>query len=126
MKTARLITLLGCIVLVGSAAFHASGYPRLLALIQKDAITWPVSGVLKALWLAFSVLLCALAVVSWLARNMDHGGAIILASALASAVCAVLCWAFLGLFVGAYLLAAVTVLLALGGWMLLWPPRSRA
>lgn len=116
MKTARLISLLGSILLAGSAAFHASGYPRFVVpLIQKEGISWPISGVLKALWLTFSILLFGLAVVVVLARNMERGGGIVLVIAAANAVCAVVMWHFLGLFPGVYLIAGVTILLAIGG-----------
>ena len=118
MKAARLITLLGSIVLAGAAAFHSSGYTRaVLPLIQKNGMTWPASGVFKALWLAFSVLLLALAVIALLARDLEGGGAIVLVTAAANAVCVVMTWHFLGLFIGVYLLSAVTILLGIGGAM---------
>ena len=116
MKTARLISLLGSILLAGSAAFHASGYPRFLVpLIEKEGIGWPMSGVLKASWLTFSILLFGLAAVVVLARKLEKGGAIILVIAAANAVCAVVMWHFLGFFPGVYLIAGVTILLAIGG-----------
>lgn len=116
MKTARLITLLGGILLGASAAFHASGYPRFLVpMIQKDGIGWPISGVLKASWLTFSILLFALAVLSVLARNMEGGGLLLLVVAAANAACAMVMWCFLGFFPGVYLIGSVAILLAIGG-----------
>ncbi len=115
MNAARPFTLLGSVLLVISAAFHASGYPRLLQLIQKDAITWPAAGILKASWLTFSILLFALGLIAFLARDAERGGAIILIAAAANAACVAVLWRFLGFFPGVYLLAFVTVFLALGG-----------
>jgi hypothetical protein len=117
MKTARLFTSLGSILLVITAAFHTSRYPRLLQLMQKNTISWPASGILKASWLTFSILLFALAVIAFLARNMERGGPLVLIAAAANVACAVILWRFLGFFPGVYLLTAVTVFLTIGGWL---------
>ena len=115
MKTARLISSIGSALLVVSAAFHTSGYPSLLRLMQGSTLRPPVDGVLKACWLTFSVLLFALGLIAYMARNMERGAVIVLIAAAANAACAVILWRFLGFFPGVYLLAAVTILLALGG-----------
>jgi hypothetical protein len=115
MKTARLITLIGSVLLVVSAAFHTAGYRMLLKLMQSSTVHPPLDGILKACWLTFSVLLFALGLIAYLARNMERGALIVLITAAANAVCAALLWRFLGFFPGVYLLAAVTILLALGG-----------
>jgi hypothetical protein len=117
MKNARLFTLLGSLVLMGSAVFHSLGYPRLLHRIEASAIQPPLDGIMKASWLTFSVQLFALAVIALLARTMDRGGRIVLLCAASTAISAILLFRFLGLFPGVYLLAVVTLLLLAGGWL---------
>jgi hypothetical protein len=85
---------------------------------------WPMSDVLKALWLTFSILLLGLAVVVVLARNMERGGVIVLVIAAVNAACAVVMWRFLGFFLGVYLITGVTIFLAIGGALQLKQPTS--
>jgi len=116
MKFARWITPLGSFVLLASAIFHGSGYGRLVHRIDAGAmLPPPLDGVLKASWLLFSVEMFFLAVISFLARNMERGGRIILLCGACTGVSALLLLRFLGAFAGVYLLAAVTLLLVLGG-----------
>jgi hypothetical protein len=117
MKTARWFTALGSLVLIGSAIFHTTGYPRLLHRIEKDAIRPPLDGVMKALWLAFSVEFFILAVIAFLAGTMDRGGRIVLLCAATTGACVVLLFHFLGRFPAVYLLAIVTLLFLAGGWL---------
>jgi len=117
MKNARLITMIGSIVLFGSALFHASGYIPLLRRIQTAAIPSPLDGILKASWLTFSIQFLAMAVITFLARNMERGGWIVLLCAAFLAVDAIILLHFLGPFVGVYLLTVVTLLFLIGGWL---------
>ena len=108
MKIARWLTLLGSLVLIGSAIFHLTGYTS----IQRST-----DGVLKALWLTFSVLLLGLAAIALLARGMGRGGLVVLSCGATTGVTALLLLRFLGPFIGFYLLTVVTVLFLVGGWI---------
>jgi len=117
MKAALWSTLLGSLLLIASAIFHSTGYVPLLRRIEAGAIRSPLDGVLKALWLTFSVQLLALAVIAFLARGRGRGGRIVLLCAASTGVTALLLLRFLGPFLGVYLLAGVTLLFLLGGWL---------
>jgi hypothetical protein len=117
MKNARWITASGCLVLLASALFHASGYIPLLRRIQAAAIPAPLDGILKASWLTFSVQFLALAVIAFLARKMERGGWMVLLCGVFTAVDAVILLCFLGPFIGVYLLTVVTLLFLIGGWL---------
>jgi len=116
MKSARLFTLLGSILLALSAIFHAVGFIPISRRIAAGPMESQLGSVLKAFWLTFSVLLIALALIAVLAQSMERGGTIVLLCAAGNAVTAGVSFYFLGLFVGVYLLAAVTVLFLIGGW----------
>jgi hypothetical protein len=116
MKSTRWLTPLGSFVLLASSIFHASGYGRLVHRIDAGAmLAPPLDGIMKASWLLFSVEMFFLAVIAFVARNMEHGGRIVLLCGACTGVSALLLLRFLGAFVGVYLLAAVTLLLVLGG-----------
>jgi len=116
MKFARWLTPLGSLVLLGSAIFHASGYIWLVHRIESEAkLPAGMEGVLKASWLLFSVEMFFLAVIAFLARNMEKGGRIVLLCGACTGLSALLLLRFVGAFIGVYLLAAVTLLLVLGG-----------
>lgn len=117
MKTARWLTLLGSLLLIASAIFHSTGYAPLLRRIEAGVIRSPLDGVLKALWLTFSVQLFALAVIALLVRGVGRGGLVVLLCAASTGVTALLLLRFLGPFLGFYLLAVVTLLFLLGGWL---------
>ncbi len=116
MKSARWLTPLGSFALLASSILHASGYSRLAHRIEAGAmLAPPLDGIVKASWLLFSMELFFLAVISFLARNMERGGRIVLLCGACTGVSALLMLRFLGAFIGVYLLAAVTLLLVLGG-----------
>jgi hypothetical protein len=122
MKNARWITLAGCVVLFASAIFHSSGYFPLLRRMHTVEMVPPFDALLKACWWILSLEFVALGIIALLAHRMEHGGRkqggrIVLLCAATSAVTAGILWFFLGLFPGVYLLAIVTVLLGLGGWL---------
>jgi hypothetical protein len=53
--------------------------------------------------------------MAFLARNMERGGRIVLLCGACTGMSAMLLLRFVGAFIGVYLLAAVTLLLVLGG-----------
>ena len=116
MKFARWLTPLGSFALLASAIFHVSGYSRLVHRIDAGAmLAPPLDGIVKVCWLLFSVELFFLAVISFLARNIEHGARVVLLCGACTGVSALLMLRFLGAFAGVYLLAAATLLLVLGG-----------
>jgi hypothetical protein len=117
MKAARWITGVGSFVLFASAIFHATGYVRLVHRIEASAVPYPLSGILKSTWLAFSVQLLVLAAIAFRASESERGGWIVLLCAASTGLTCLILFHFLGLFVGVYLTAAVTLLFLIGGWM---------
>lgn len=117
MKTTRWFTAMGSLVLFGSAILHTVGYLPLLRKIQGAAIAHPLDQLLKACWLALSVLFLTLGVIALVARKMERGGLVVLLCAASAVATAVLLLYFLGPFPGVYLLALVALLLLIGGWL---------
>ncbi len=117
MKTVRWLTPLGCIVLLGSAILHSSGYVRLVHRIEASGIQFPLTGILKVFWWILTVYFVTLAVIAFLASRMGRGGGIVLWCAASAGVSTVLLFCFLEGFPGVYLLAVVTVLFLIGGWL---------
>jgi hypothetical protein len=116
MKFVRWLTPMGSFLLLASSIFHASGYSRLVHRIDAGAmLPPPLDGIMKASWLLFSVEMFFLAAIAFLARDMERGGRIVLLCGACIGVSALLLLRFLGGFAGVYLLAAVTLLLVLGG-----------
>lgn len=109
-------------MLFASAIFHSSGYFRLVNRIHVVGIQPPFDGLIKACWWILSMEFAGLGIVAVLAHRMEHGGRkqggrIVLTCAATCAVTAVLLLCFMGPFAGVYLLAIVTVLLLIGGWL---------
>ena len=122
MKNARWFTPAGCIALFASAIFHSSGYFRLVSKMHAVGIEPPFDGLIKACWWTLSAELVGLGIIALLAHRMERGGRkqggrIVLLCAAISAVTALLLLCFMGPFPGVYLLAVVTVLLLIGGWL---------
>ena len=122
MKNARWFTPAGSIVLFVSAIFHGSGYLPLLHRMQTVSVDARFAGLIKAMWWILSVEFTGLGFIALLAHRMEHGGRkhggrIVLLCAATSAVTGVLLLYFMGPFPGVYLLAVVTVLLLIGGWL---------
>jgi hypothetical protein len=118
----RWFTPLGSIVLFASAIFHGSGYWPLLRRMYSVGIDTPFDGLIKACWWVLSAEFVGLGIIALLAHRMEHGGRkhggrIVLLCAAISGATALLFLRFLGLFTGVYLLAIVTLLLLLGGWL---------
>jgi hypothetical protein len=117
VKTARLLTLIGSIVLFASGLFHSAGYAMITSSLAKDPIQNELAGILKACWFLFSVEMLALAIIAFLARSVDRGGPIVLLCAAANATNALLLLHFLGFFIGVYLAGVVAVLFFIGGYL---------
>lgn len=118
MKTARLLTLLGSLVLFADAIFHGLGYFQVTSALAMETLRRPqLAAIFKACWLAFSILMAALALIALVARSLERGGPIVLLCAAANAINGFLLFHFLGLFIGVYLVSIVTVLFFAGGYL---------
>src|SRR6266704_4226633 len=73
MKTGRWLTPLGCVMLLGSAILHSSGYIRLVHRIEAAGIQFPLAGILKVSWWILAVYFVTLAVIAVLASRMGRG-----------------------------------------------------
>ena len=117
MKTARLTTLIGSVILFASGILHSTGYPKVISALAKNPTSPVLASVLKACWITFSVEMVALAVIAFVACSLDHGGSIVLLCAAANAANGFLLFHFLGPFIGVYLVAVVTLLFFVGGYL---------
>ena len=117
MKNARLITLIGSVVLFASGILHGTGYAMITESLAKDPTSAQLASILKACWLAFSIEMVALALIAFVARSLDRGGSIVLLCAAATAANGFLLFHFLGPFIGVYLVAVVAMLFFVGGYL---------
>jgi peptidoglycan/LPS O-acetylase OafA/YrhL len=116
MKTARLFTVTGSVILFVTGCLHATGYSQVvLAGLAKQSVDPVVAGVLKAGWFTLSGEMLALAIIAFFASSMERGARIVLVCAVASAANAFLLLYFLGPFIGVYITAAVTLIFLVGG-----------
>ena len=111
----RWLILAAAIVLFVTAAIHGTGYTSVSSAVAANSVKPSLASVVRALWLMFSAHLLVLGVVVVLAGWTPGGGRVVLACALIPAADTALLLRFAGLFVGTFALAAVTVLLVLGG-----------
>jgi hypothetical protein len=117
MKNARVITLIGSMVLFASGILHWTGYPKVTSALAENPTSPMLASVLKTCWITFSVEMVALALIAFVARSLDRGGSIVLLCAAANAANGFLLFHFLGAFIGVYLVAAITLLFFVGGYL---------
>jgi hypothetical protein len=124
MKLARLLILLGSIVMFTGALLHiVGGSVGVFPALAKAGMAPLVAGAIKCVWLVVSAhgVLLAPAFV-WISRRQGTG-ALLRYLALIPAVDATLMYYFVGPFSGAYIVTASALLLLAGAWLL---PRSEA
>jgi hypothetical protein len=118
MKLARLLILLGSIVLFVSGLLHLLGYPHISPPLVKAGVDAKLISAIKALWLAFTVQFVVVsAVLVWLSRR-PQGRNLIFFLCLIPLIDAVLMYLQVGPFIGSYLVSAGTVLVLIGAWQL--------
>ncbi len=119
MKLARLLILLGSIIMFAGALLHiVGGSLGVFPVLAKAGIEPRVARAIKCVWLVVSAhgILLAPALV-WISRR--HGMRSLLRYlALIPLVDALLMFYFVGFFVGFYLVAASALLLLAGAWLL--------
>ena len=124
MKLARLLILLGSIVMFVGALLHmVGGSVGVFPALEKAGIDPRVAGAIKCVWLVVSAhgILLAPALV-WISRRPGTSS-LLRYLALIPVVDAVLMFRFVGFFAGFYVVSASALLLLAGAWLM---PRIRA
>jgi hypothetical protein len=119
MKLARLLILLGSIVMFVGALLHiVGGSVGVFPILAKAGVDARVAGAVKCVWLVVSAhgLLLAPALV-WISRR-PRTGSLLRYLALIPLVDAVLMYVFVGFFAGFYIVTASALLLLAGAWLL--------
>ena len=115
------LVIAAAVVLIGTAAFHATGYRPISDAIQASNAKPFLVVAVKALWLMLSAHLVILAAVVVLANGAPGGRRVLLACALIPAFDTVLLASFVGAFIGTFSLAAAAVLLIAGALLRTMP-----
>ena len=124
MKLARLLILLGSIVMFVGALLHiVGGSVGVFPAVEKAGMDPRVAGAIKCVWLVVSAhgVLLAPAVV-WISRRPGTSS-LLRYLALIPVVDAVLMFRFVGFFSGFYIVAACALLLLTGAWLM---PRDQS
>jgi hypothetical protein len=118
MKLARLLILLGSVVMFLGALLHILGGSRgVFPMLVRPGVDPRVAGAVKCVWLVVSAhgVLLAPALV-WISRQGTRS--LLRYLALIPAVDAVLMYCFVGFFAGFYIVLASAILLLAGAWLL--------
>ena len=119
MKLARLLILLGSIVMFVGALLHIlGGSVGVFPVLLKAGLDARVAGAIKCVWLVVSAhgVLLAPALV-WISRRPGTGS-LLRYLALIPVVDAILMFVFVGFFAGFYIVSASALLLLAGAWLL--------
>jgi hypothetical protein len=114
MKTGRLLTWIGSVILFLTGIGHGFRIVDLQKMIVESGMKAPLDAILKGCWLAFSGEMMALAVIAVVASRLEKGGTIVLICAATMIANAALLLHFMGPFFGVYV-SAVVALFFLGG-----------
>jgi hypothetical protein len=118
VKLARWLILLGSVVLFCGALLHLIGFKFVVPAIANTGMDAKLVGALKCVWLVFSVELLVLSpALVWISRR-PGGRGLLFYLALIPLIDGVLMYYFVGSFIGSNIVAAGTVLLLVGGWLL--------
>ena len=124
MKLARLLILLGSIVMFVGALLHiVGGSVGVFPALEKAGMDPRIAGAIKCVWLVVSAhgLLLSPALV-WISRRQGMAS-LLRYLALIPAVDAGLMFHFVGIFAGFYIVAACALLLLTGAWLM---PREQS
>jgi hypothetical protein len=114
MKTGRLLTWIGSVILFLTGIGHGFRIADVQKLILESGMKAPLNAILKGCWLAFSGEMMALALIAVVASRLEKGGTIVLICAATMIANAALLLHFMGPFFGVYV-SAVVALFFLGG-----------
>ena len=124
MKLARLLILLGSIVMFVGALLHIlGGSVGVFPALEKAGMDPRVAGAIKCVWLVVSAhgVLLAPALV-WISRRQGTSS-LLRYLALIPTVDALLMFRFVGFFAGFYIVSASALLLLAGAWLM---PRNQS
>jgi len=118
MKTARWLILVASTILFCGGLLHLIGYKFVISVLVKAGIDATILGAVKAVWLVFSVELVILSpALVWISRRAGPR-ALLLFLSLIPVLDGILMYHFVGLFIGTYMVAAGSLLLVIGAWLL--------
>lgn len=122
MSLARWLILTASIILFAGALLHVVGYSFILPALLKAGIDPKLLGAVKCVWLVFTVELVILSpAFVWISR-LQGMRSLLLFLALIPVIDGVLMYYFVGAFIGSNMIAAGSVFLVIGAWLL---PRGR-
>jgi hypothetical protein len=118
MTLPRWLILLACITLFCGGLLHLIGYKFLIPVLMNAGIGGPILGAVKAVWFAFSVQFVILSpALVWISRR-PAARPLLLFLSLIPVIDGILMHHFVGLFIGTYIVAAGSLLLVIGAWLL--------
>ncbi len=113
-RTTRLFCAFGCLLLLATAVFHATGYSGVRNALAESSASAFLVGALPGVWLHFSIHLVFLVAFGILAMFLTQGArSVLVLLAFAVAADAALVFSFAGFFAGVALLAAAALCFAL-------------
>jgi hypothetical protein len=118
---ARLLVILGCAVLIATAAFHwLAAYPNLSRALGASNFSRPLVPGLRAVFLLVGWDWIAITIIALIAafRETRASKLIVLVCALATLVSAGIAFRFVGWFVGNEMLGVAGILMLCGGFLL--------
>ena len=115
MKTGRLLTGIGSVILFLTGIGHGLRIADVQKMIVASGMKAPLDAILKGCWLAFSGEMMALAAIAVVASRMERGGGIVLMCAATMIANAALLLHFMGPFFGVYVSAVVALFFLVGG-----------
>jgi len=118
MKLARWLVVIGCLLLLAGGLLHSYGSAFVFAKLAASNLDGGLMGAMKCLWLSFSVEFIVLSFIIFRASRLSNGRGLVLLCTVIPALTAILMYQFAGAFSGAHMLAAGTLCLAVGGWLL--------
>jgi hypothetical protein len=118
VKIARLLIVVGSVVLFLTALLHGSGYAEISRVVEMSGMKLFLIGAFKALWLMFSIHLLVLSAIFIVASQTPKGRRLVLLCTLIPAFDTVLLFHFVGAFIGTIALAVATLLFLVGGFLL--------
>jgi hypothetical protein len=118
MTLPRWLILLGSIILFLGSLLHLMGYKFVVPALAKAGVDLTLLGAMKAVWLVFTVEIVILSpALIWISRR-PNPRALLLFLALIPVIDGILMYHFVGLFIGTYIVAAGSLLLVVGAWLI--------
>ncbi len=115
MKSARLLTGIGSVLLLLTGIGHGYRIADVQKLILASVMKPPLDAILKGCWLAFSGEMVALALIAAIASRLPKGAVIVLVCAITMMGNAGLLLYFMGPFFGVYVSVVVGLFFLAGG-----------